>query len=205
LCTVVIMSEGFAGSHSHFPGEIEMKTRKFSMLALVAGTLMVGQLPLAAGETTQFQALDVALQANGVLVGQLTDSQGQPLANVPVSVVTNGKEIARCQTSPTGVFQAADMHGGVVQIVAANNARVCRLWAPGSAPPAAQQGVLMVAGDVVRGQCDAVGCGSCVGGHGGGLLGVMLDRPLVTAGIIGAAVAIPLAVDDDDAPASGPN
>jgi hypothetical protein len=198
------MSEDFAGSHSHFPGESEMKTRKFCVLALLASALMVGQLPLVAGEAAQFQAVDVALQANGVLVGQLTDSQGQPLAGVPVSVVANGQEVARCQTSSTGTFQAADLHGGVVQIVAANNARVCRLWAPGTAPPAAQQGVLMVSGNVVRGQCDAVGCGSCVGGHGGGLLGLMLDRPVVTAGVIGAAVAIPLAVGDDDTPASGP-
>lgn len=177
-----------------------MKTRKLSVLALVAGTLMVGQLPLAAGEIAQFQALDVALQANGVLVGQLTDSQGQPLANVPVSVVTNGKEIARCQTSPTGAFQAADLRGGVVQIVAGNTSRTCRLWAPETAPPAAQQGVLMVSqGDVVRGQCCGapVTCGSCVGGRGG-LLGVMLDHPLVTAGVVGAAVAIPLAVGDDN-------
>ena len=33
---------------------------------------------------------------------------------------------------------------------------------------------------------------------GGGLIGWMANHPAITVGAIGAAIAIPLAVDDDD-------
>jgi hypothetical protein len=67
---------------------------------------------------------------------------------------------------------------------------VYRLWAEQTAPPAANDGVLVVHGDdAVRGNS----CNPC----GGGLLGV-LANPWVLAAIVAAAIAIPLALDDDD-------
>ncbi len=68
-----------------------------------------------------------------------------------------------------------------------------RLWAPNTAPPVAQQGVILVVGDdVIRGQH----------GYSAGPFASMAqwvaDHPLITASAIGAAIAIPLALDDDD-------
>jgi hypothetical protein len=83
--------------------------------------------------------------------------------------------------------------------------RHCRLWAPGSAPPHAQQAVVLVGNEtVVRGQSPSCGrcghCRHCCGaGRGAGPLGRLVRNPWVIAGLIGAAVAIPIATDNDDA------
>lgn len=155
---------------------------------------------------------DVALRTGGTLVGKLVDPQGRPLTKAFVSVVVGGKEIASTVTDSTGGFQLAGLQGGVIEVEAHNTSVLCRAWAPQTAPPQAQSGLLVVAGgDVVCGQnCShGVGCGAGVGrgsgyvrGHGGGILGIMADRPLVAAGIVGAAIAIPIAVSNSSDPAT---
>ncbi len=67
-----------------------------------------------------------------------------------------------------------------------------RLWAPRTAPPVAQQGVVLVVGDdVIRGQY----------GNSSGPFASMeqwvTDHPLMTAAALGAAIAIPIALNDD--------
>jgi len=157
---------------------------------------------------------DVALHQGGVLVGQMLDAQGAAIAGVAVSVRSAGKVVARAETNQAGKFQVAGLKGGVHQVVAAGHQDICRLWAPQTAPPAAQHGLLLVSSeDLVRGQ----GCGSVVpncgsgcgagggygrGGGGGGVGNWIANHPIITAGAVAAAIAIPLAVDDDDAPAT---
>ncbi len=169
------------------------------------------------------QIRDVALHAEGTLVGQLLDAQGVAVVGATVAVGKVGKEVARVQTNQQGKFRVAGLTGGVYQVLAAGRVSAYRLWAPNTAPPAAQKGLLLVSGtDVVRGQygCGAVGCGTpvcgspvcgngcgggCVYGRGacgGGIVGWMADHPVITTGAIAAAIAIPLAVDDDDSPAT---
>lgn len=152
------------------------------------------------------QVSDVALQQNGTLHGKLVDAQGRPLARTAVSVSMAGKDVGSTLSDSTGSFQIAGLQGGVVEIKCQNSQVVCRAWAESTAPPQAQRGILIVdSADVVRGQnCgNCVGCGSGVcGGHGGGLLGIMADRPLVAAGVIGAAIAIPIAVSNNSSPST---
>ncbi len=187
-----------------------MKTKWIRLTTAILWSYSVIASGLVQAEDMTTRTSDVALQSGGVLVGQVTSPEGKPLSEVLVQVVANGSEIARGQSDNQGNFRIPGLKGGSVQIVSTNFSQQYRLWAPETAPPVAQPGVLVVSGsDVVRGQCGTgVCCGSGVGvgggggGGRGGLLGVMLDRPLVTAGVIGAAIAIPLAVADDDAPAS---
>jgi hypothetical protein len=133
---------------------------------------------------------DVALQKDGVLVGHVVDAQGAVLAEAPVSIRLAGKEIARVQSDKNGQFSVPNLKGGVYEVATVGSNEVYRAWAPRTAPPVAQKGVLMVAnGDVVRGQY-------------GGPLGWMAAHPIATGAIVATAIAVPLALDDDDDPAS---
>ncbi len=152
---------------------------------------------------------DVALHEGGVLVGQLLDAQGVGVAEAPITVKSAGKEVARATTDKDGKFRVMGLKGGVHQVVAVGRQDVYRLWAPRTAPPAARRGLMLVSStDVVRGQCDCGTpvCGSACsggggvygGGGGGGIGNWIANHPLITAGAIAAAIAIPLALDDDD-------
>ena len=87
------------------------------------------------------------------------------------------------------------MSGGVYDLRRQHSSGVYRLWAPRTAPPAAEKGVLLVTGDGVqlgqKGYCDAKRSEQHFG---------FLANPWVLAGIVAAAIAIPLAVasNDDD-------
>ncbi|MCH2118910.1 MAG: carboxypeptidase-like regulatory domain-containing protein, partial [Pirellulales bacterium] len=161
----------------------------------------VGMLLAPAAQAAQLAGpRDVALQKGGVLLGQVLDAQGTVLAKSPVSVHLAGKEVARVVTDQAGNFSVPNLRGGVYQVVLAGQANACRCWAPRTAPPVAQQGLLLVANsDLVRAQnCGSgVGCGSVCGPGGGGVLNWMSCHPVITAAAIGAAIAIPLSVDDD--------
>jgi hypothetical protein len=152
-------------------------------VALACLGMFVGQIARAA----QPLVTDVALGHGGVLVGKVVDRQGAAQAGVAVRVAQQGEVVATVETNGQGEFQVADLRGGVYQIETSQGVGVYRLWAEQTAPPSANDGVLIVSGDdAVRGNQ-----------NGGGLLGV-LANPWVLALIVAAAIAIPLALDDDD-------
>ena len=140
---------------------------------------------------------DVALAEGGVLTGQVVNTAGKPQAMAPVSLSTGGKEIARATTDAKGQFRVASLKGGVYQVATNGNQGVYRFWAPRTAPPTSLNGLNMVSGDqVVRGQ---------MGGGGGPLSSAgqwIAEHPIITAGAIATAIAVPLALDDDDDPSS---
>jgi len=138
---------------------------------------------------------DVALQAGGVLQGQVLDEQGAALPHTRVALTKQGEAVALTQTDAEGRFAVHGVAAGIYELQTAQSAAACRLWAPNTAPPAAQPSVLLISDDsVVRGQFGpGMGWGS-----GGGLMG-WLTNPWVLAGIVAAAIAIPIAVSDDDA------
>jgi hypothetical protein len=90
-----------------------------------------------------------------------------------------------------GGFAVPDLAGGVIEFVDGTRSWHVRCWAHGTAPPSSVA-VLCLAGeqDVVRGQV-APGCWG-------------LNNPWVIAGLVAAAIAIPIALsnnrdDRDDA------
>jgi hypothetical protein len=146
--------------------------------------MFLGQMARAA----QPLVTDVALGQGGALTGKIVDRQGASQANAEVRVIQQGQVVATAQTDARGEFHVADLRGGVYQIETAQGSGVYRLWATQTAPPSANDGVLVVHDDAVsRSQ----------NGGPGGLLGV-LANPWVLAAIVAAAIAIPLALDDDD-------
>ena len=125
---------------------------------------------------------DVQLRDGGVLVGQLVDAQGAPVRAMPVSLRQNDREVASTLTDESGYYTVSNLQGGIYQVASPNGSAAYRLWSPGTAPPAAQQGALLVVGDeVVRGQFGMWG---------------FLTNPWVVAGLIAAAIAVPIAVSN---------
>lgn len=147
---------------------------------------------------------DIALQADGKLAGQLMDAQGNALPNVTVELAAADGRVAMAQTDQQGRFHFIALQGGVYTVSAFGRSSAYRLWAPHTAPPTAIESLLLVRQEeVVRGQSCGYGpvtCGSPVQSCGcnGGLLGWMQDHPVITAGAVAAAIAIPLSTDDDD-------
>ena len=156
--------------------------------AVVAAPIEKSQLIDRSGQIAQQPvAIDVALHEGGVLVGQIVDEQGASANGSLVSIQQNGQQLAETTTDTDGRFVVRGLQGGVYQITTAQGGGLYRFWATNTAPPSAQPGVLVVNGEgVVRGQF-------------GGMLLSFLSNPWVIASLVAAAIAIPLALDDNSA------
>jgi len=154
---------------------------------------------------TTLGVVDVALDSGGGLNGQAVTAQGQPLANSPVTL-DDGARQWQATTDAAGQFRFDDVRGGSYRIQSGNQVQLCRAWKPGTAPPAANQAVMVVDGQpTVLGQyCGSpVGCGTPVCG-GMSDCKEFFSNPFVIGGIVAAAIAIPIAIHNanDDDPAS---
>ena len=154
----------------------------------------------AAAQT--WRVIDVELRSGGVLVGHVRDAAAEPFADADVSILSGGNAVAATRTDENGLFAVSGLRGGVHQVHADNAAQVCRLWAPGTAPPQSPSAVQIVTGDdVVRAQW-----GPPPGNHFLKKAKVWATNPFVIGGIVAAAIAIPVALhnadDDDDGPNS---
>lgn len=147
-------------------------------------------------------AKDVALRPGGVLVGQVINPQGAGQAGSVVSISQNDKEVVRTTADANGIFAAKGLRGGQYQIMTQDGISFCRLWAADTAPPAATETAVVVTGqEIVRGQW-APEMGTSYGGR---WLDWVRSHPYITAGIVAAAIATPLALaadDNDDGPSS---
>jgi hypothetical protein len=149
-------------------------------------------------------AKDIALRPGGVLVGQVVDQQGTAKAGTVVAIHSGDQQIVRTTTDTNGIFAAQGLRGGNYQIVTGDGQRFCRLWAANTAPPAAPDAAIVVMGDdIVRGQWaggqwapwGGTGWGT---GWGGAWLNWVRSHPYITAGVVAAAIAAPLAVAASD-------
>jgi hypothetical protein len=150
-----------------------------SVFLALTGLLVPAPL-LADGGATPAPALtDVALRPGGLLVGQLVNPQGKPLAKVKVTLEDDqGRELAATVTDEQGQFAIQGVRGGVHQIVTPQGRWFYRLWTSEMAPPSAQQGALIVVGDTVRGAPAKF----------------WYTNPLVIGAVVATAIAVPVAV-----------
>lgn len=145
-------------------------------------------------ESPAANGVDVALADGGLFVGQIVDAQGAAQAESEVVVLYQGKEVVRTTTDERGVFAAKGLRGGQYEVMTDGCAAPCRLWTAQTAPPAARPAALIVTNvDVVNGQYGSMA-------PSGGVLGWMQSHPLLVAGIVVTAIAVPVAIaaDDDD-------
>lgn len=127
--------------------------------------------------------VDVELHPGGVLLGQVVDVNGIPLAGTSVSLRLFSREVATTVTNESGYFRAQGLRGGTYEILAGQQRGVFRIWAAGTAPPSIPTSTLVVLdGRRVRGQ---------------GPIGYWLGNPWVIAGLVAVAVAVPLAIHNN--------
>ena len=169
---------------------------------------------------------DVALTTGGTLAGQVVDTHGRGLAGLPVTIHRQGNAARQTTTDGQGLFSVTNLDGGVYEVIAAQQVSHYRVWTSAAAPPSATAGMLLVANGeaVVRGQyapqgvpavpqgvyggevvngcgpagdCNYGACGPPVAGPVKGFH--WLANPWIVGAAIAAGIAIPLALDNDDA------
>ncbi len=173
-----------------------MRIAKLGSFAAALAVVGMQLAPTAAAVTVAApKTADVSLQKGGVLVGQITDAKGASVEATPVWVFSQGKKVAQVQTDKSGKFAVQGLKGGVYHVASAGNVGAYRLWAPETAPPAAKQGIMFVSkGDFALGQYGGPS------GPFGPVIDFVTKHPILTGAGIAAAIAIPIAVDDDDDP-----
>ena len=128
--------------------------------------------------------VDVALRDGGVLVGQVFNSEGATRAGVPLMIRNRAGHDVRVEADGLGVFTVNNLQGGVYQIRVGKTVAAYRLWAPGTAPPAARTGAVLVdSHQVSRGQ-------------GKGRSNVF-RHPWAITSFVAAAIIIPIAVTNE--------
>lgn len=174
-------------------------SRTLAVLAVVGMLMPVA--PARAKESALAQSpvvRDVELGKGGLLVGRLLDTNGQPLTAAEVTIASGEKSLATTRTDSQGVFAVSSLRGGVHAISTADNVQVCRLWAPGTAPPQAPKSIELVNdSSVTRGQY-----GPPPGNRFIRKAKVWATNPWIVGGVVAAAVAIPVALSDNDGPSS---
>ncbi len=109
-----------------------------------------------------------------------------------VAVSDGARDLGTTVTKADGRFEIRGLRGGVLTLTAGQTKAAVRAWTPKAAPPAARKDVLLVAGQQQT-------LGQSFGGFRS-----LITNPWVIAGIVAAAVAIPVAIhnSNDDGPAS---
>lgn len=182
-----------------------------TLLACAAMLIPAPCLDLARGEelrvtptTPRIAFADAILDADGNLNGRVVNENGKSLAETTVELRQDQQTVAKATTDKHGDFKAGPLRGGVYQVSTIDSTYTLRLWTTDAAPPQAVAKVQLSQGNVVRAQgcsrlgCTIPGCSGDCGGFAAGPLGV-LTHPLFIAAAVAAAIAIPLALDDDDA------
>lgn len=157
-------------------------------LALATFSMVVPLQPIYASAPAPVAtaARDVALAKGGVLNGQILTEAGTAAANEVVSLMVEGKEVARTTTNTRGQFRFANLRGGQVVIATRHGSQPLRAWQANTAPPVATEGVLLTTEALTLRANE----GGLLGALGNGGLGGLL----VLGGIAGIVAT---AVDDD--------
>jgi hypothetical protein len=123
-----------------------MRNVKWTLLwAALLGTISSPAVHATAPSSTAVRNTiqDVELNRDGQIWGQIVDSQGNPVAGSEVSVKQQGKLVATTRSSTTGHFAIADLRPGLYELSSLEQNVNCRVWAHETAPPAAQNGIVL--------------------------------------------------------------
>ena len=113
------------------------------------------------------------------------DTNGQPIPSGTVQLRRNGISVAVETTDDEGTLSIWGLKGGVYEIEMEGNLQMCRVWSATTAPPAAiNSAYLVIDTPIVRGQRP--------------LDSLVNRRTLFLGALVVAAIAIPLATQDDD-------
>lgn len=175
-----------------------MRTHMTWMLS--AMLVAAPQLTAAAEQKQPVPLSNIELTSEGTLQGLLVAADGRPLAGESIRIHAQNDLSAvqrQITTDRNGRFQVPGLRTGTLVVSVKDDSYACRVWAAGIAPPNAVRTAAFVTGDrIVRGQDN----------RGFGIMNrirSLSTRQKVCLGlIVAAAVAIPIALDDDDDNAS---
>jgi len=162
-------------------------TRCILVTLAYAGTVTVQ--PIQAAEpphdrpAASQSARDVALRADGTLHGEVRNSQGTTQPHVQVAVGKLDQHSVVVSTDAQGRFSIDGLSGGIYQVRTASGGAAYRVWAPHTAPPSASQGVVIIEPTTIVVGQNARNWGA-------------IASPWVMGLIAGAAIAIPLVLDE---------
>ena len=146
-------------------------------ISLAVLGLCLPEMTLAVAPAPTPAVVDIAMADGGVLHGQVVDLQGGNPAGVPVFVRAPNQKIIHAVTAKDGHFTVDNLRGGVYQVAAGQGQGVYRLWTAKAAPPSAQKNAIVYT----------------QGLFGGGPK-MLLANPIVVAGVVATAIAVPVAV-----------
>lgn len=174
-------------------------TRFFVVFMVCLVSLPVGIVradkPTASTDSAEaMKTVDVALDSQGRLQGQVLDAAGEGQAAAFVHLYgADGKPVTS-NSNDEGRFAYAGTRPGVYFLQAGNTTQVCRIWEAAAAPPSAVPSVFIVGdADATRAQMQPTLLNRVVQ-----KTKRALTNPLVVAGVIATAVAIPVAIHNDD-------
>ena len=134
-------------------------------------------------------ALDVKLTAEGSVNGVLVDADGSPLAKARLTAVRADHRPVTAETNHQGEFCLTQLRPGVYTVAYGDRSLLLRAWEASSAPPSAKEAVLLVNGNIERGQL----------GDLNPLAGSFTAQTFAV-GVLASAVVVPLAIgfNNDD-------
>ncbi|QDS87980.1 hypothetical protein EC9_21650 [Rosistilla ulvae] len=173
------------------------KLLKTIVTIVTCAAIAVPHPAMAASRTTQIvdgvkvsqDIKNVRLGAASKLRGAIVDHNGRPVAGAPVVVGQQGKIVAQLDTAADGRYEVADVAPGIYQVASYAGVQTVRLHAA-DAPAGSVEGVVQV--------IDSEGISRGQSNGRFSLLKRIATNPLTWAVVIAAAIAIPLALDDND-------
>ena len=132
-----------------------MKTFKATKAWMLVFCIVVtaGSATAAKIESSTPFTRDAALGPGGHLRGELVDSANRPQDEITVSVVYQGKVVARTKTDHDGKFSITGLRSREYLLTAHGSSSLWRLSQADTASPVAKTGVLLVSdGTAVRGK-----------------------------------------------------
>lgn len=164
---------------------------------VTAAALVASQGALAQTTTQQRAAapavpsVDVVLTSDGVLHGYVVNGAGVPMGNVQVTLTSPTGDVVSAESDEKGRFGFRGLQGAGYQLETEHGVVMCRAWTAKAAPPKSAATLLLVHdAELARGQWSAPpGVNSGVS-----RLKRAMTNPFFVATIVGAAVAIPVAI-----------
>ncbi len=136
-----------------------MNNRTFrSLIWLVAAGMLLNGVPVQAAQSRGFDASDVIVDGNGLLIGTVMNSEAQPLSQMKVEILNGQDVVATAQTTSEGHFAVKGLRSGPHIIRCSETQKVVRFWNTSAAPPNAISRVAVIVDQqpVVRAQSNGM-------------------------------------------------
>lgn len=138
--------------------------------------------------------VDIALRGDGTLTGRVVAPDGTPLSARTVTLSSGTRLLKNIKTNSAGCFVFREVSAGNLVLKSGDYSQHMRVWPQASAPPIAQAEAKLVCGPTVRGQF-----GGTIGGFTAPSIhpARYLRHPATIGGVIGLAIAAPLAIHNE--------